>query len=222
MKDFVLFRRMAWTDQHNVLFCREVVAFDLFTHKPGAKELGQCYDQIKEILNAVNDVYFKVYQRALRDRIKKLLKLHVSKRNREEKASGVEAEHSELDDLIFDIYDQHKQIENETSETSENVKIVNDQGKLAVEESRVCAGQQLSETCKRNLEKVDHGDQPQKISSDNKKRSSGADTIAYLREKTKKDLPLCQEEINLQKQDLDIAKSKEGASEKQMKEQETK
>ena len=111
MKDFVLFRRMAWTDQHNVLFCREVVAFDLFTHKPGAKEHGQCYDQIKEILNAVKDVYFKVYQRALRDRIKKLLKLHVSKRNREEKASGVEAEHSELDDLIFDIYEQHKQIE---------------------------------------------------------------------------------------------------------------
>ena len=97
------------------------------------------------------------------------------------------------------------------------MKIANDQGKLAAEESRVCAGEQLSETCKRNLEKVDHGDQPQKISSDNKKRSSGGDTIAYLREETKKDLPLCQEEINLQKQDLDIAKSKEGASEKQMK-----
>ena len=37
---FVLFRKMEWTDQHDVLFCREVIGFDLFTHKPGSKECG--------------------------------------------------------------------------------------------------------------------------------------------------------------------------------------
>ena len=35
---FVLFRNMEWTDHHDVLFCREVIAFELFTHKPGPKE----------------------------------------------------------------------------------------------------------------------------------------------------------------------------------------
>ena len=104
---FVLFRKMEWTDQHDVLFCREVIAFELFTQKSGSKERGQCYDRIA-------DVYFKVDQRALSDRIKKLLKFHVSKRNQEEKTSWVEVEHSELDDLMLGIYDQHKQIENET------------------------------------------------------------------------------------------------------------
>ena len=107
---------MEWTAQHDVLFCRVVIAFELFTRKPGSKERGQCHDRIAESLSAVKDVYFKLDQRplTLRCRITKLVKLHVSKRNREEKASGVEAEQSELDDLMLDIYDQHKQIENET------------------------------------------------------------------------------------------------------------
>ena len=38
----------------------------------------------------------------------------------------MEVEHSELDDLMLDIYDQHKQIENETSEASEKVKVAKD------------------------------------------------------------------------------------------------
>ena len=116
--------------QHEVLFWREVIAFELFTHKPGSKEHGECYDRITESLNTVKDVYFKKDQRALRDRIKKHLKFHVSKRNREEKASRFEAEHSELDDLKLDIYNQNKQTEKETSEASEKVKIVKDQDKL--------------------------------------------------------------------------------------------
>ena len=109
----------------------------------------------------------------------------------------MEAEHSELDDLMLDIYDQHKQIENETSEASEKVKVAKDQDKLAAEEICACAIERLSETRKRNLDKVDHGDQSQKISSNNKRRSSGGDTVAYLREKTKKDFALRQEEINI-------------------------
>ena len=106
-------------------------------------------------------------------------------------------EHSELDDLVLDIYDQDKQIENETSEASEKVKIAKDQDKLVAEEIRACAVERLSETRKRNLDKVDNGDQSQKVRSNNKRRSSGGDTIAYLREKTEKDFALRQEEINL-------------------------
>ena len=178
---------MEWTDQHDVLFCRVVIAFELFTRKPGSKERGQCYDRIAESLSAVKDVYFKLDQRPLRCRITKLVKLHVSKRNREEKASGVEAEQSELDDLMLDIHDQHKQIENETSEASEKLKLAKDQDKLAAEEICACAVEGLSETRKRDLDKVDHGNQSIKISSNNKRRSSGGDTIAYLREKTERD-----------------------------------
>ena len=63
----------------------------------------------------------------------------VCKRNRDEKTSRVEVEHSQLNDLLLDIYDQHKQIENETSEASEKVKVAKDQDKLAAEEICACA-----------------------------------------------------------------------------------
>ena len=174
---------MEWTNQHDVLFSTGVIAFELLTHKPDSKEAGQCYDQIAEILNAVKYVYFKVDQGAWRARTKKLLKMLVCKRKRDEKTSRVEVEHSQLNDLLLDIYDQHKQIENETSEASEKVKVAKEQDKLAAEEICACAVEWISETCKRNLDKVDHGDQPQKISSNNKGRSSGGGNIAYLREK---------------------------------------
>ena len=88
---------------------------------------------------------------------------------------------------MLDIYDQHKQIENETSEASEKLKLAKDQDKLAAEEICACAVEGLSETRKRDLDKVDHGNQSIKISSNNKRRSSGGDTIAYLREKTERD-----------------------------------
>ena len=96
----------------------------------------------------------------------------------------MEVELSELDDLMLDIHDQHKQIENEISEASEKVKISKYQDKLAAEDVCVCAVERLSETRKRNLDKVDHGNQSQKFSSNNKRRSSGGDTIVYLRQKS--------------------------------------
>ena len=61
---FVLFTKMEWTNQHDILFSTGVIAFELLTHKPDSKEAGQCYDQIAEILNAVKYVYFKVDQGA--------------------------------------------------------------------------------------------------------------------------------------------------------------
>ena len=84
---------------------------------------------------------------------------------------------------MLNIYDQHKQIENKTSEPSKKVKIAQDEDKLAPEKIHACAVERLSETRTRNLDKVDHGDQSQKISTNNKGMSSIGDAIAYLRGK---------------------------------------
>ena len=95
---------MEWTTEHDILFCRKVIAFDLYQCKPGSKERGQCLDRIAENLNSTEEAWYKVDQRSLRDRTKKLLKLYVEKRNKEMPASGVEVEHTELDDLLLDIH----------------------------------------------------------------------------------------------------------------------
>ena len=110
---------MEWTTQHDILFCREEIAFDVYRYKPGSKERGRCLDRIAESLNSIEEPWLKVDQRSLRDRIKKLLKLYVEKRNKEMRASGVEVEHTELDDLLLDIHERQQEAEAEAAEASE-------------------------------------------------------------------------------------------------------
>ena len=33
---------MEWTTEHDMIFCREVIAFDLYHYKLGSQERGQC------------------------------------------------------------------------------------------------------------------------------------------------------------------------------------
>ena len=64
---------MEWTLDHVIMFCREIVVHDLFQFKPASRERGACLEKIATALNAVTVIWFKVDQRALKDRIKKLL-----------------------------------------------------------------------------------------------------------------------------------------------------
>ena len=57
------------TMEHDVLFCRELIAFDLYQYKSGSKERGQCLDRISESLNSIANPYLKVDQRALRVKV---------------------------------------------------------------------------------------------------------------------------------------------------------
>ena len=47
----------------------------------------------------VPTLWFKVHQRALRDKLNKLLKDFLNKRNKEERDTGISPEHRELDDM---------------------------------------------------------------------------------------------------------------------------
>ena len=101
-----------------MVFCREVMAFELYEYKPGSEERGPCIDRIAESLNSIEEPWCKVDQRSLKDRIKKLLK-YAEKRNKEMRASVVEEEHTRLDDLLLDIYEREQQTEAEATEASE-------------------------------------------------------------------------------------------------------
>lgn len=58
-------RKMEWTTEHGMLFCREIIAFDLCQYKPGSKETGQCLDSIAERLDSSEEPGFKVEDRLL-------------------------------------------------------------------------------------------------------------------------------------------------------------
>ena len=72
-----LSRKILWSEEQELMLCRE-----MYQHKDGSQERGQCLDQISESLNSVSTTWFKVAQQALKDKIKKLLQLYVTKRNK--------------------------------------------------------------------------------------------------------------------------------------------
>ena len=46
---------MESTIEHDMLFCSEVIAFDLYQYKPGSKELAQCLARIAESFNSTEE-----------------------------------------------------------------------------------------------------------------------------------------------------------------------
>ena len=87
-------------------------------------------------------LWFKVNQRALRDKLSNLLKDYISKRNKEERDTGSSPEHREFDNLLQDICEKLKQLMLEKAEKTEEEKD-------AAEKHRRTSMAKLSETPKR-------------------------------------------------------------------------
>ena len=116
-----LSRKIIWSEDKELMLCRE-----MYHHKDGSRERGQCLDQIYESLNSVSTTWFKVAQRALKDKIKKLLQLYVTKRNKWELSSGISPEHTEFGDLLQEIYKRKKESEaNYHQQSSKKAKQIN-------------------------------------------------------------------------------------------------
>ena len=85
---------------------REIVSYDIYQYKSGSRERGVCLEKIALSLNSLDEPWFKVDQRALRDRLKKLLGKYITKNNEEQKSSGIDVETIELDALLEEKYDK--------------------------------------------------------------------------------------------------------------------
>ena len=138
---------------------------DMHQHKDGSRKRGQCLYLITEPLNSVTTIGIKVDQRALRDKIKELLQLHVTKRNKVECSSGISPKHTELDDLLQEICERKKESEatyhKQSSEKANQIY----KEKEAAEDTRTKSLERLSETPKREAQ-----DTVSSCSSHNEKR----------------------------------------------------
>ena len=100
----------------------------------------------------VTTIFFIVDQKALRDKIKRLLQLYVTKRNKEECSSGIGPGHTEHDNLLQEIYERKKESEaNYHQQSSENAKQINKE-KEAASDMRTRSLERLSETRKRETQ----------------------------------------------------------------------
>ena len=143
---------MIWFEEHELMLYREIVLHDMYQHKDGSRERGQCLDRIAESLNSVTTIWFKVDQSALRDKTKKLLQLYITKRNKEECSLGISPEHTELDDIFQEIYERKKESEaNYHQQSSEKTKQINKEKETA-EDMQTKSLERLSETRKREAQ----------------------------------------------------------------------
>ena len=141
---------------------------------------------------------FRVDQRSVRDRLRKLLLQFRKKERQERSASGISPEQSELDSLLEEIDELEEASDTLAAEVSTKEKRKLDADKVAAEEMRKRAMETLSETKKRN-ECEDNGRK-------RKVRKGGNAALEFLKEKGEKEQGLKEESNRLERERMEIDK----------------
>ena len=154
---------MEWTDDHDILLLREMIASESFQFKKGSPDRGKIWESIQERLNKLDNPKFVIKEkRGIRDRWN-LLQAKFKRMQREElQASGIDCELSEKDALIEEL------CEKEDSFSAKDK--INSDDKESAEEIRKKAME-----CMSSMESAG--------GSAKKSRRSGGDAIEFLKEK---------------------------------------
>ena len=94
--------KMEWTEDHDILLLREMIASELCHFKKGSPDRGKIWKSIQERLNKLEHPKFTLKEKGggVRDRWN-LLQAKFKRMQREElQASGIDCELSEKDSLI--------------------------------------------------------------------------------------------------------------------------
>ena len=141
---------MFWSNEHDVLLCREVVNLNPFTSKKESTQWSGMWEKIAEILNECTVLRFSVDKWSVRDHMGILVNNHKRKVRAEEKASGIAPdEPSEVENLLDTIIalEESSEAESQVLRAEENEKCENDRTKA--EDARLMAMGKLSDTRKK-------------------------------------------------------------------------
>ena len=179
---------MQWKPEHDAIFLREVLASDLYSIHKGSSERGKIWSQLAEKLNEVSSSKFNVTQKSLRDRLKLLTQKQKQKMRSEKRASETDPEMTEINITLEEI--SEKEVAEEEDETRKKKAKAE---KESVEKMRLKAMEKLSDSQKRK----DSNEEARP----KKSRKSIGDAVSYLQEKSKQEIALRKEEIELKKQE---------------------
>ena len=165
------------------------------THPYRSKERGDVWNNIAIDLNGLDHPRFKVNKRSVRDRLTLLITKYKAKVHKEENASGISCEESELDQALEEIIDKEKLADEKSSEAKNKEK----EEKSPAEEHRKTAMERLSQTKRRNAEGETSG------AHGKKSRRSSSDVVEYLRQKQERESDQRKEEMELRKKELEAS-----------------
>ena len=141
---------MFWSNDHNVLLCREVVNLNPFTAKKGSTQRSGMWEKIAEVWNECTVHKFRVDKRSVCDHVGILVNKHKRKVRAEEKVSGIaHDEPTELDNLLDPIIALEESADAQSQEASAEKSKKIESNRAKAEDARLKAMEKLSETRKR-------------------------------------------------------------------------
>ena len=146
---------MVWSTVHDEMLCREILVVDPFTWtKRGTVARGTCgkWEEVAENLNKIQQVYFKVDKRAVRDRYNLRSKDLRNKLKREEKESGMETAMTEVEMALEELIEKEDAAETEQRVVESQRKVKDSQDRENVERVRKRAMERLGQTQKRKAD----------------------------------------------------------------------
>ena len=193
---------MVWTSIHDDMLCREILVTNPFTGtKKGTVARGTKWEQVAENLNKIELVHFKVDKRSVRDRYNHLAKILRKKLSDEKKESGIDPEMTDIEHALEELIEIEDAAETDQAVVNEqkNRKINQDRGNA--EDIRKTAMEKLSQTKKRKAEDSEERKW--------KRRSTGSETLNFLRENNERVQEMRREEIELQRNQLELETRKQ-------------
>ena len=184
--------KITWTEEHDVVLCREILAQEPYAFKHGSRGRGRCWDQIAEALNKIEWPKYSVDQRAVRDRFVKVEKGYKRKTREELKASGIAPpEMSELDQALEEIIERKENAEQEKATSCKEKQQEKEKERQTAEGVRRRAIESLSQTRAREGIKK-------------RKSCETSDYVGYLKQKREVDLKLHESQLNLKRRKVDV------------------
>ena len=192
---------MKWTERHDIEFCKEVIVSKLFGTRKKSAERGKVWETIAQNLEKLEFPKFKVDQRSVRDRLKKLLLQFQRKDRIERSSSGISPEQTELDALLEEISAREEASETLAAEAASKGGKKMEGNRMAAQEMRHKAMEKLSETKKRKANGEGSG-------MKKKVRRGGNPTLEFLKEKAEKEMIIKEKAASLDRDRLNMERER--------------
>jgi len=186
---------MFWSNEHDILLCREILVEQPFSFKRGSRERGNCWDMIASRLSQLEKPRFIVDQRAVRDHYLKLEKSFKRKVSNENRSSGIVVEQTELDSLLEEIVERSVAAQEDIVASDNRKSKEKEKEKETAENIRKRSMERLAQT--RERESV-------KNICNKKQKVDQRNTVEYLKEKGDKELMVKTEELELRRREIEL------------------
>lgn len=196
---------MRWSEEHDLILCREILMIQPYQYRSGSKESGNAWTCISTDLNKIVEVKFNTTQKSVRDRYKLLLDKYNKKMRIQLGASGSNEVPTELDGILENIKGEAETFITGFEKATEEMNAQ----KKADAENAEGIRQKAMEGLKRKKSADSSSSSSSPIDEETPKRSkrnNGSETLIYLRSKAEQEFKLRQDELELKKAELEHQK----------------